>query len=237
MLQSCSSIDTSESSNSSNVVLIKKIVNLDGENNLSYNGTKLVKMTFTGGGYVTITYSGDLISTMEYFSSNKVSEQRNEYLYSSNKLTQRKLYSSNNKLEEISTLTYNSDGSITELQSTYNGGSLPGATTTYKKYLDSVGNVIKQERFTNNVLFQTDYYTYDTKNSPYKNVTGIGITHIFGGEGLFSVNNLLTEEYSSPGSSQITKNVNNTYQYNSQDFPISKTSTRYGQTSTETYYY
>lgn len=238
ILQSCSSDENGNSdSNETNVVLVKKIVNsIDGEINLSYNGTKLTKMTFTGGGYVNITYSGDLIDKMEWFSSNNVSEQRNEYSYSSNKLTQFKLYSSNNKLEEISNLTYNSDGSITELISIYNGKTLPSSTISYKKYFDSVGNIIKQEQFSNNVVIATRFYTYDKKNSPFKNVTGINIVGI-SGLGFFSKNNILSEEISSTSSPQMTKDVANTYQYNSQDFPISKTSTSYGQTSTETYFY
>lgn len=237
LLQSCSPSDNSESNtDSTDVVLIKKIVNSDGESNLSYDGTKLKKITLTGGEYVNITYSGDLITKMEWFSSNNVSQQRNEYLYSSNKLTQAKTFSMNNKLEEISDISYNSDGSITELQSRYNGGSLPGATTTYKKYFDSVGNLIKQEQYGNNILSTTTFYTYDTKNTPYKNITGwSNLTPSLGANSL-PTNNLISVKLS-VGTSQVTNETINVYKYNTQDYPISKTSTSYGQTSTETYYY
>lgn len=238
LLQSCSPSDNNESNtDSTNVVLVKKIVNSDGESNLSYDGTKLKKITLTGGEYVNITYSGDLITKMEWFSSNNISEQRNEYTYSSNKLTQSKLYSTNNKLEETSTLTYNSDGSITDLESTFNGGTLPTSTTTYKKYFDSVGNFIKQEQYNNNVLYGTIYYAYDTKNSPFKNITGWNYLTPSLGANSLPTNNLISEKDSTNGTSQITTKTINTYIYNSQDFPISKTSTTYGQTSTETYYY
>ncbi len=238
LLQSCSPSDNNESSsNPSNIVLLKKVVNSDGESNLSYNGTKLTKITFTRGGYVNITYSGDLITKMEWFSSNNVSEQRNEYSYSSNKLTQVKLYSTNNKLEEMSAITYNSDGSITDLQSRYNGGTLPTPNITYKKYFDSVGNLIKQEQYGNNILAATIYYTYDAKNSPYKNITGWSNLLPSLGANSLPTNNLISEKNSTNGTPQITTKTINTYQYNNQDFPISKTSTTYGQTSTETYYY
>ena len=238
LLQSCSPSDNNESNtDSSNVVLVKKIVNSDGESNLSYDGTKLKKITLTGGEYVNITYSGDLITKMEWFSSNNVSEQRIDYLYSSNKLIQEKTFSTNNKLEVISTITYNSDGSITVLKSFYNGGTISISTTIYKRYFDSVGNLIKQEQYSNNILAATTYYTYDTKNSPYKNITGWRDLAPFLGASSSSINNLISEKDSTNGTSQITTKTINTYIYNSQDFPISKTSTTYGQTSTETYYY
>ena len=237
ILQACSPSDNGNSdSNTTNVVLLKKVVNSDGESNLSYNGSKLTKITFTGGGYVNITYSGDLITKMEWFSSNNISEQTNEYSYSSNKLTQVKFYSTNNKLEEMSAITYNSDGSITDLQSRYNGGTLATSNITYKKYFDSVGNLIKQEQYGNNILAATIYYTYDTKNSPYKNITGWSNLSPSLGANSLPTNNLISVKLS-VGTSQITNETINVYKYNTQDYPISKTSTSYGQTSTETYYY
>lgn len=238
LLQSCSPSDNNDSNtDSTNVVLVKKIVNSDEESNLSYDGTKLTKITLTGGEHVNITYSGDLITKMEWFSSNNVSDQRIEYSYSSNKLTLAKLYSTNNKLVETSTLTYNSDGSITDLESTYNGGTLPTSTTTYIKYFDSVGNLIKQEQFSNNILYGTTNYTYDTKNSPYKNITGWSTLVPSLGTNFLRVNNLLSEKQFINGSSNVFYEILYVYQYNSKDFPTSQTSTINGQTSTETYYY
>jgi hypothetical protein len=234
LLQSCSPSDNNESnSDSTNVVLLKKIVNSDGETIFSYNGTKLTKINFNWADreYANITYSGDLITKIETFNSNNVSQTRTEYFYSSNKLTEAKGYW-NNKLVETSTLTYNSDGSITDLYLSNSGSSF---TTSYKKYFDSVGNLIKQE-----YLSGSNNYTYDTKNSPYKNITGWNNLVPCLGTNFLRINNILSEKQFVSGSAKVFTDRVYVYQYNSKDFPTSQTTTINGSTSstsTETYYY
>lgn len=238
-LFSCTSGDNGDSSsNTTDTVLVKKIVYSDGdESNYSYNGTKLNKIIFKGGDYMNFTYSGDFITKIEWYSAFNVSEQRNEYTYSSNKLIQMKLYSTASRLESVYNYNYNTDGSVTVSGSEYNGVDMIDQGDLSKIYFDVSGNKIKEEYLGNNVVNSTYYFTYDIKNSLYKNITGLKYLNSYG-ETFFSVNNLLSEKYSSGGSSQITTNIVNTYQYNNQDYPISVTSTRYGETtSTGTIYY
>lgn len=238
-LFSCTSGDNGDSSsNTTDVVLIKKTVSSNGEQtNFSYNGTKLIKITPPGGGdYFKFTYSGDYITKIELFYNN-VSEERNEFTYSSNKLTQRKYYRPSDGIENLYNYNYNTDGSITVSRSEFNGTNWVDQGVISKIYFDVSGNKIKEENLTNNIVNYTTYFTYDTKNSPYKNITGIKYLNILQGVELVPINNLMKETHTYPGSSQIITDAVNTYQYNNKDYPISVTTSSEGETTTATIYY
>lgn len=234
ILQSCSSGDSSGSNEAANVVLIKSIVSSDGETIFSYEGTKLIKSTF-GREYTKFTYSGDFITKIEFFDANNESLQRDEFTYSSNKLTQFKLYSADFGLEGLYNYNYNADGSVTISGTEYNGVNLVDEGVIGKIYFDTSGNKIKEEEIVKNAVISTKYFTYDTKNSPHKNITGLKYLNINGS--FFSGNNLLSEKYSLIGSSQIFTDIVNTYQYNNQDYPISNISVENGKSTQESFYY
>ena len=120
-----------------------------------------------------------------------------------------------------STYTYNSDGSITVMSTRIY--TSPGNTqTTNGKTINyfSQGNLVRAEYYsiTNgiNTLIETVTFTYDTNNSPYKNIKGF---NVLTNE---NVNNLKSETHKN-ASNVTTRTVQITYQYNSQNFPTSYT--------------
>ncbi|WP_396171227.1 hypothetical protein [Flavobacterium sp.] len=229
ILQSCSSPSSTESSNptSSQSILIKRIVSTQGGiENFVYDGNKLLKILFDDGTSSVFTYTGDLITRIEIRdATNTFMGEFYTISYLNNKVSQRKSYH-NNILVNNQDYTYNSDGTITIIVMTYSdlNGNYQG-TGIYKNYLNSVGNLIKQEYSSGNSGTSTKLFTYDTKNSPYKNI--LGYNAIIDD----SINNLTNTN--SIGGLNQTYN----YQYNDLDFPISQVEiTQYVTYNTQYYY-
>ena len=228
LLFSCSNNESVDDGSTSGVVLVKKIVYSDGEENtFNYDGTKLTKINIVGE-YVNITYSGDLIIKTEFFTANNTLEDVQEFNYSLNKLSQVKFYSSPNKLETIENYSYGSDGTITIAESYYNSSNVLTNSNPRKNYYDNAGNKIKTEFLQNNRVVSTLNYAYDTKNSPFKNITGAHVLFL-DNDSVGSVINNLTN---GPNSSK-------SYQYNSQNYPVSAKEIQIvgGSTITATYFY
>ncbi len=234
ILFSCSSKDISDNSSpdNSNSVLVKKIAfsNMVNPAIYTYNGNKLVKVLGNDGdAYLIFTYMGDLITKTEWVNLNNVSSgEYNEYIYKDNKLTQKKAYAEN-ILQYIYDYVYNTDGTTQGKVTGYNGNS---NISIFKYYYDGVGNMIKSEQFYHNTLSSTTNYTYDTKNNPFKNITGFRVLAVAGS----SSNNIVKVKSTYLDSSSVLEEINS-YQYNSQDYPISCLSTEPNRTITTTYYY
>lgn len=232
MLQACSSGDGS--GNSSQGVLLKKVLGADGSFcNYSYNGDKLLKMTWNDGTSRVISYTGNLITRSEIRDANNTFNGEFDTLsYSNGQLIQYKSYY-NNILLSKADFNYNVDGSrtITEMDYNYITGIYQG-TSFSKQYFDSVGNIIKIEHLNStNVITSTGIYLYDTMNNPMKNITG-WTNGPWGSSGL--ANNLIKKTTSGTGINQIT---NYSYQYNNQNYPVSQVSTTGNTTSSCQYYY
>lgn len=230
LLFSCSNNESVNDGSTTGVVLVKKIVYSDGvENTFNYNGTKLTKINIVGEGeYLNITYSGDLIIKIEWFTANNIGSEVTEFNYSLNKLSQIKTYISPNRLEIIENYSYNSDGTITIAESYYNSSNVLTNSNPRKNYYDTAGNKIKTEFLQNNKVISTLNYAYDTKNSPFKNITGAHVLFLED-DSVGSVINNLTN---GPNSSK-------SYQYNSQNYPVSAKEIQIvgGGTITATYFY
>jgi hypothetical protein len=234
VLFSCSSNESVNDSSNASGVLLKKIVSSDVAAivNFNYNGNKILNYIDDGDGEkVLFSHTENFITKMEWFNvSNNERIQTVEFIYTSNKLTKTKLYSSNNTLESISDFQLNSDGSVTETESNYNGGNSIVSTYVSKLYLDAAGNLIKSESANSAVDL-----TYDNKNSLFKNVTGfeyLRFCRVFP----FQKNNVKDITTTNSESSPIT-DYSARYQYNNQDYPISSSVTQYGKRSTLTYFY
>lgn len=226
---SCSKDDNGDTINN-DTILVKRITYSDGYNDviISYEGTKIIKMGPVEGGttYVYFTYEGDLITKIGYSDDDNVTATEfHSYIYSNNKLVQVKVFY-NDELQVVSDYTYNSDGTIEIQETGYNGNS---NSSRYKNYFDGAGNLIKKEQFDNNTLTSTTNYTYDSKNNPFKNVTGYGVTGA-------SANNLISASIQGSGGSATTSQ-SNTYEYDSKDFPTSCSSTRSGRNYITNYFY
>jgi len=229
LISSCSKDDNTESETSdTNSVLLKKVVSKYGTNELTsvftYNGNKLTTVNYSDGDSYSFTYTGDLITKIEYFEKNVLSE-KDLYTYDSqgNLVTEIRIEGSYGHRTEY---IRNSDGTIS-----YNGyyGDVTSQKTfsTKGKLYFSNGEIIKNE--SSDTAGSSTYedvvtYSYDTKNNPYKNITGfdkIAISESF--NDLFDdlesgiTHNLLKEEWTSFNKLEDTTTC--TYIYDSNGFP------------------
>ena len=179
LLQGCSS----DSDNNSSNILIKTIKYNDENSNYrseySYNGNKISEIN----GYV-----------------NDVLSYKQVYNYTGDLITQIKFYDENDKLESQTTFTYNNSRQmISEINISVAGFSskknytnnLNGTITENLYYVDeNTQNTFSMATiytFSNNMLLSAEYigslspigdvnqidtYTYDDKNSPFKNIVG-----------------------------------------------------------------
>lgn len=215
LLQACSSEESSNTnSTNSSSILLKREERSDevGMRYYKYNGSKLNFISFgeETGQFLRLqfTYSGDFITKTEWFDNNMPTGEKSTYTYTNNKLTEKRSYSPGAILEYIHNYTYNSNGTIEETGTGYNGNNYNSFKTIY---LDSNNNIIKID-FPNYV----EFFEYDNKNNPYKNITGFD-KFIFNPSlgGTFGCgNNNLTKEIRYYG--VIT--LNNIY--NNQNFPV-----------------
>jgi hypothetical protein len=228
ILTSCSS--DSSSSSSSEVLLKNEIVTdaSDGSSytmTYTYSGTNLTKISYDDdGSYDKVYYTGDLITKIEYFDDADVLEERTTYTYNSDsKLTSYVSVDYINDNGEREVYTYNADGTVSGVS--YNGDSVtqttPGSTRTITFSNGEVISEVSTSGSGSNIT-----YTYDTKNHPYKNIKGfdkigaysdsdnIGVTH-----------NLLTRVQTS---GTFTNTQNYSYTYNSDNYPLTMSSSVLG---------
>ncbi|WP_296150741.1 hypothetical protein [uncultured Flavobacterium sp.] len=214
---SCSSDDSGSSdSATASGPLVKRMVysqeDPEGFNydiTYTYNGNKLVEGNHVGGDKEKYYYTGDLITKIEYIIDGEV-EGQDLFIYdATGRLIEYKDQDLVEDDEDRFLFSYNADNTIT---GTYFVGSTP-----YTKTLTIENDEISKIVF-NGVGGETYKYSYDTKNSPFKNVTGYAkIAYAFAGdfelEGRSHNIALIRNE---------THSYNytvNTYQYNSNDYP------------------
>jgi len=196
-LNSCSSDDSSDSGSSNgDGVLLKKTIATDAEgtkvtSNYTYDGNKIVSVIDNSGdSNEYYTYTGDLITKLEYKLPNGTVEQINTYSYDSNgRLATFVRIHPDTDWGNKELYTYNADGTITAKH--YTGDS---KTQTF---LNSTGTI----KFANGEVieitddFQDDHaYTYDTKNNPLKNVIGWNKINFTDGETNDVLHNMLTDK-------------------------------------------
>ncbi|WP_396142065.1 hypothetical protein [Flavobacterium sp.] len=229
-LLSCSTDSASDDSNNptGNGLLLKTLTDDYGTTTLNYSGNKATYFSDSDGSTSNFTYNGDLIIRVEQ-TGGSGSNFINTYNYSNNLLTSstENRNSTNSSSNYNSTYTYNSDGSITEIitgTNTYNGNTTNSTEKNVLFY--SQGNCVKVENYTffNGVysLNETIIYTYDNKNSPFKNITGL--YNAYYPTGNINVNNCISQ-INKNDSGEITYTAQTAYQYNAQNFPISETTT------------
>ncbi|MGC4039664.1 MAG: hypothetical protein QM710_02405 [Flavobacterium sp.] len=213
-LTSCSSSDSS--SDGSNDVLVKKIVYTSITDDytetvqFTYNGNKIVRGTYTDGTIDVYTYEGDLITKIETIENDEVVYTETFSYDSSGRLTQ--YIADESGFVEQETFTYNSNGTVT---STIDGGS---SRTLYIQN-DEVIKIV--EAGAGGRIYD---YAYDSKNSPFRNVTGYEkIAFVSHGDHEFfgRKQNISTIHESTEDIDYMT----NTMTYNSNNYPITANST------------
>ncbi|RYD91194.1 MAG: hypothetical protein EOP54_22825 [Sphingobacteriales bacterium] len=224
MLSSCSDDDATTTTTTGSVLPTKVVTNYDdGEGditqNITYNGNKVLKIISSDGAYQQFTYTGDNITAIKTYATG-TTEVLEEELFtynSSNQLTQYIYHESEcESCTEKVLYTYNSNGTIstTEFYGDIDGQAEPDGSGL----ITMVNGNVTQYTYTSNSgsePYQLSY-TFDNKNSPYKNITGIGTLDIAFYEG--GVNNILTRD--DEGYESTT-----TYQYNADGYPTSSVET------------
>ncbi|KUJ62211.1 hypothetical protein AR687_09325 [Flavobacteriaceae bacterium CRH] len=183
VLTSCSSDDSNDASAS---IKPSRITYLDGDSETSYfidykyDGNKIVSETEDDGSTTKYTYTGDLITKKEDFGSDNQVDYTTEYTYTNGKVSSQimkysEIPGKNSSLSYYDKLkyTYNSDNTVS-----YEGFYVSASAGTEEKngsygtltFQD--GNLIKSVTTVNYGSTATYFYEYDTKNSPFKNVTG-----------------------------------------------------------------
>jgi hypothetical protein len=230
MLQSCSSGDSSSDSPTNEGLLVKELV-VDGGKTFTftYNGNKITKLAISedvDSEYTTFSYTGDLITQMKNYDAKNVLDYITDLYYSDNKLIKVTYTSPSGKLESQEDYVYNPNGMVVETLTDYMTGT-PIKHSPFKCYYTN-GNLVKIEGSTSDIT----YYTFDTKNSPWKNITGIlKISIVF--DNFFNTNNPLTETNLL---SMNLPNISYSYEYNSQDYPIFSIIKESGETPRTAHY-
>ena len=215
-LTSCSS-DSSSDQNPSNDVLVRKVIydygSLDYGDTVeyTYNGNKLLKGLYSDGSVENFTYSGDLITKIELLSEGYVIYTENFIYDSSNRLIKYNLLEDG--FNEQETFVYNNDGTATATYGTGVGANV----STYYYENDELIKIVGSDGHTYN-------YTYDSKNSPYRNVTGYDkiVLVVHGDHEFFGAKQNISRIF------DATENINymsNTMTYNANNYPITATST------------
>lgn len=217
-LTSCSSDDDSSGSPSSDLVLLKKTITTDSDGEkittiYKYDGNKVISITDGGEFNRYFTYSGNLITRIEYRYPDGEIEQINTYEYKDDKLVTFVRVSPEDDWGNKEVYTYNTDGTVTVQN--YNGDS---KSQTYKdgtsiiKFINGeVSEIIPDGNWAGH-----HKYTYDTKNSPLKNILGFDKLAFEDGEADGVNHNMLTDMDISED--DLWKN--STYTYNSDGYPI-----------------
>lgn len=169
-----------------------------------YNGKKLVEANYVDGTKDKYYYTGDLITKIEYLYDGEVEDQ-DIFIYNSDG----KLIEYKDQNEDRFLYSYNADNTITE---TYFVGSTPYTKTlTFEN--DEISKVVY-----NGLVTGTYKYSYDTKNSPFKNVTGYAkIAYAFAGD--FELEGRSHNIALIRNETDGLDYMKNTFQYNSSNYP------------------
>lgn len=211
---SCST--DSGSSDQSNDVLVKKIVYHDVTDDYTetveytYNGNKLIKGVYDDGSVENYTYNGNLITKIEFIEDGEVTYTETFSYDSNNRLTA--YHALEDGLDDQETFVYNADGTVTSTI----GTGIAASERTLHFENDELVSIVETGGHTYN-------YTYDTKNSPFRNVTGYDkIANVVQGDHEFfgSKQNIAAIQ-------DVTNDIDymtNTMTYNANNYPTSASS-------------
>ena len=236
VLTSCSSSD-----DDNNVVadpitgtLLKKLVENDSDGtsvtiDFVYNGNKMTSFLDTDGDGATITYTGDLVTKIEYYFENTM-DQKDLYTY--NTLGQLITYVRLDLEMEWGNredYTYNNNNTITVVS--YNG-DLVSQTQNENTHTITMNNGEVSTIIDGDGNSRT--YTYDNKYNPLKNITGFGKIAFVAGEANGIVRNVVLETQDVFG---FSSTISNTYTYNTAGFPTTSSENYDGEVTTYEYFY
>lgn len=216
LLISCSNDDspTGENLNTNGTVLKKIVIIENGAvtfyTDFIYSGVKLKRTINPDGRSYDYTYTGDLITKIEYFENN-VSKGVQLFEYNINEqMVQSKRLNTDSESGYKTIYTYNDDGTIdvaTYAGSTTNQNTL---VTTKKAYVQD-GQVNKIENYQAGTMVNTVEYSYDNKNYPYNGILGYNklLSYEIGASG--NHNNVIQYVFTDANGNVDTSSFTHTY--------------------------
>ncbi|WP_035651894.1 hypothetical protein [Flavobacterium sp. ASV13] len=229
LLTSCSSDDSS-----SNSGLLKKTVITapDGDKytiSYKYDGNKIVSAIDDSGDVsLYYTYTGDLITKIEFKNPDGTIDQINNFSYNAEgKLTTFVRVEPNMDWGHKEVYTYNADGTVTA--QSYSGD---GTTQTNKGTSNTIKFVNGEvSEIVSSASWENHKYTYDNKNNPTKNILGMDKIAFVDGEGNGVKFNILTD------TSEGDLWTNSTFTYNEQGYPTKEVDKGSDSLGTSEYFY
>lgn len=139
-----------------------------------YSGSKLARINSSDGTHVVYTYTGNLITERAYYYNNTLNTKEIfQYNDNSQLLSYRRVNPSNTVLY-TALYQYNSDGTVSV--SGYRGSTVVESSKIVNRKVFVVnGQVNKIENYTisnGSAVTEVLNYTFDTKNSPFKDILG-----------------------------------------------------------------
>lgn len=232
ILTSCSSDSSSPSPSISGALLKNEIVTdpSDGSSytmTYTYSGTNLTQIAYDDDdSYDKFYYTGDLITKIEFYDDTDFLEGKVIYTYNSdNKLASYVSVDYVNDNGDREVYTYNSDGTVSGVS--YYGDSVSQNTPSTTRTISfSNGEVSSEVTTSGSGSISTYTYTYDTKNNPYKNITGYNkIAAYADSDNTGVAHNVVTRVRTSGA---FTNTSNYSYTYNSSDYPLTLSSSTSG---------
>ncbi len=228
-LTSCSSDD-----NSSDTVLLKKVVLTGSEGkttvNYTYNGNKLVSVV---DDFKVInmhyTYTGDLITKIDFKLPDGSIEQTNTFTYGTDgKLATfvRVEFDEDDFKGYKEVYTYNANGTISV--KAYNGDDKTQTNATGTSTITFVNGDVSEITSTNSPDHK---YTYDSKNNAAKNVLGLDKIAFVDGEGTDVFHNQLSDT----ADGEIWSTYS--FTYNADGYPEKSIDNEEGESFTSEYFY
>lgn len=221
MMTSCSSDDDNNPTNNTNPVLVTQMTYIeDGDApvtaNYTYDGNKIIKVTYNDGTYEDYTYnSNNKITNIKTYDSGEVVEESNFTYNASGQLSSE--VSLEGSLGYKTEYTYNNDGTISYVD--YEGSIESQTLLTASGTITITNGNITQEIIVDDTP-QTWSYTYDNKNNPFKNIASAMELLLYNGGSEIGgiVNNVTTliVDYSELEEDEV---YTTTYTYNAQNYP------------------
>lgn len=239
VLFSCSSDDNSSDTSLSQNLLLKKTVENDAlfgnsTTNYTYDGNKIVEINRYEQESDVYTYTGNLITKIEKFQIHYsgTPDMETELLTtdsfgynSNNQLIEFKTTYPDSEKERITAYVYNNDNTVSFKQNEYYPGEETKLLKTGIITIEN-GEISKLQVIKTFDSF-TDNYTYDTKNSFFKNVLGYDkliFTHIIGIQGSSNSGETVLAGISH----NFVNNGELQYTYNSDNYPITAKQSFFG---------
>lgn len=228
LISSCSNDDdkydddkNDSESSSTDLVLVKKISSIinNGASTSTYNttftydGNKLKAVTYSDQGSDVYTYTGDLLTKLEYFKvNNSIGENTNIFIYDTNSNSISETVTGNDDHLLKIVYTRNTDGTTSYIR--YSGDKTSQTSKVDSgKIFFSNNEVSKVEMYNgDDILYKMTTYTYDDKKNPIGNIKGydkIGFVLFSGFYGIS--HNMLTQDEFYPNNP--SQNTTRTYKY------------------------